>query len=366
MSAADPELMRRALRLAERGWGRVHPNPMVGAIVVHDGAVVAEGWHEQYGGPHAEVHALQRAGERARGATLYVTLEPCNHHGKTPPCTDAVIAAGVRRVVIGALDPNPGAQGGCERLRAAGIEVVTGVATEEAEALNAAFFHWHRTHTPFVALKLALTLDGAIARTGTERTLITGESARTEANRLRGGFDVVLVGGNTARLDDPLLTVRDHPVRVPPTRAVLDSGARLSPRSALLRTADQAPVLVITASDAPADRVRALRAAGAATIPVAGATGALQPAAVLDALAETGARSIFAEGGAALARSLLGADCVQRLYLFMAPRIFGAGAVKAFEPGRSLPASEWRLVHEARYDQDVLLVLDRAGAAEKR
>lgn len=359
MSAPDAELMRRALRLAQRGWGRVHPNPMVGALVVHEGVVVGEGWHQEYGGAHAEVHALRAAGEAARGATLYVTLEPCNHHGRTPPCTEAVLAAGVRRVVIGALDPNPQAQGGAGRLRDAGVEVETGVAAAESESLNAAFFHWHRTGEPFVALKLALTLDGAIAGAGPARTLITGDAARAEANRLRAGYDAVLVGANTARLDDPLLTVRDHPVRIPPLRVVLDSEARLPPDSRLVRTVSEAPVLVLTADDVPPERAHALHAAGVSTAPVERGPGGLDSAAALQALAERGVRSVFAEGGGALARTLLGAERVQRLYLFLAPRLLGAGAVRAFEPWPDAPASEWRLVREARFGDDVLLVLDR-------
>lgn len=360
MSATDPELMRRALRLAARGWGRVHPNPMVGALVVREGVVVGEGWHQEYGGPHAEVHALRAAGDAARGATLYVTLEPCNHHGKTPPCTDAVLAAGVRRVVIGALDPNATAQGGAARLREAGVEVEAGVLAAACESLNAAFFHWHRTARPFVALKLALTLDGAIAGAGPGRTLITGETAREEANRLRAGYDAVLVGANTALLDDPLLTVRGHPVRVPPLRVVLDSRARLSPDARLLRTATEAPVLVLSAADAPAGRVAALAAAGAQTAIVPRDAGGLDAAAALQALRQRGVRSVFVEGGAAVARALLGAALVQRLYLFLAPRLFGPGAVRVFADWPQATPSDWRPVHEARFGDDVLLVYDRS------
>lgn len=358
---AEPELMQRALRLAARGWGRVHPNPMVGALVVRDGEVIAEGWHQEYGGPHAEVHALRAAGGRARGATLFVTLEPCSHHGKTPPCTDAILAAGIARVVIGAADPHPEARGGAARLRASGVEVVEGVEAQAARAQNAAFFHWQEHATPFVALKLALSLDGAIARRGGERTLITGDAARAEANRLRAGFDAVLVGGNTARLDDPLLTVRGAAVRVPPQRVVLDSGARLDPAGRLARSVADAPLLVLVAGDAPPERVRALQAAGALVLPVERGPGGLDAGAVLEALARQGIRSVFAEGGAAVARALLGAGLVHRLYLFLAPRILGAGAVRPFEGWTDAPASGWRLVEQARYEDDTLVVLDRGG-----
>ncbi|MGH7506185.1 MAG: bifunctional diaminohydroxyphosphoribosylaminopyrimidine deaminase/5-amino-6-(5-phosphoribosylamino)uracil reductase RibD, partial [Longimicrobiales bacterium] len=187
--AADRDRMRHALALAERGWGRVHPNPLVGALVEKDGSIVGEGWHAEYGGPHAEVVALEQAGGSAEGATLYVTLEPCNHQGKTPPCTDAILRAGIRRIVFAVEDPGPEGAGGARRLRDAGIDVVHGVEHDAARSLNAAFFHLRKESTPFIALKLALSLDAKISRAPGSPTRVSGEAASAEVHRLRAGFD---------------------------------------------------------------------------------------------------------------------------------------------------------------------------------
>src|SRR5688572_23259909 len=215
----DVTHMRRALSLAHRGWGRTAPNPMVGAVVVRGDTVVGEGFHAEYGGPHAEVVALREAGERARGATVYVTLEPCAHHGKTPPCADALIAAGVARVVIAVNDPNPTARGGAARLRAAGIEVVAGVEREAACELNAPFFNALVSRRPWVTLKLALSREGAIAPASRATHWLTGPEARAELHRLRAGFDAIAVGLGTVIADDPALTARGVPApRVPPAR----------------------------------------------------------------------------------------------------------------------------------------------------
>src|SRR6476661_5968049 len=207
----DGAFMRRALALAARGWGRTAPNPMVGAVVVRDGVVVGEGWHAEYGGPHGEVEALRAAGDRARGATIYVTLEPCNHHGKTPPCTDALLAAGVRRVVVACDDPSPVARGGAQRLHEAGVEVTLGVEEQAARELNAPFFHALASDRPFVRLKLALSLDGAIADHSRQPGWLTGELARREVHRMRAGSDAIAVGIGTVLADDPELTVRHAP-----------------------------------------------------------------------------------------------------------------------------------------------------------
>ena len=351
--------MRRALRIAERGWGHVQPNPLVGAVVVRDGEVIAEGWHAACGGPHAEVVALLAAGDAARGATLYVTLEPCAHTGRTPPCTDAILAAGLRRVVIGAADPSPLARGGAERLRHAGLEVIEGVEAEAARRQNAPFFHWHEHGSPWLALKLATTLDGAVGTIQGPRLLITGEAARRAANRLRAGFDAIVVGANTALQDDPLLTVRAQSVRVPPVRVVLDTRARLSPDSRLLQTVRDAPVLVFTAPEAPAARVRPLAKAGAEVIPVNRGADGLDLKAVLSELASRGVRSVLAEGGARLARTLLAADRVERWYLFLAPRILGPGTLKVFEPWPATTASGWFVSSHRKRGGDLEVVLER-------
>ena len=234
----DAGHMRRALELARRGWGQTAPNPMVGAVVVRDGAIVGEGWHARWGERHAEPAALAAAGERARGATVYVTLEPCTHRGKTPPCTDALIAAGVSRVVVAARDTNPLAAGGLARLQQAGIATTAGVEEADARELNAPFLFAQHADRPWVTLKLAVSLDGAIADAGRTRGWLTGPESRGEVHRLRAGSDAVAVGIGTALADDPALTVREAAApRVPPLRVVFDRTGRLPPDGVLARSA---------------------------------------------------------------------------------------------------------------------------------
>lgn len=359
--SSDRAFMRRALSLAERGWGRVHPNPLVGAVVVRDGDVVGEGFHGEFGGPHAEVVALRAAGELARGATLYVTLEPCNHFGKTPPCTDAIVASGVARVVIAAEDPHPVARGGAERLRAAGIEVEIGVERDAARALNAAFFHAVERGTPFVALKYALSLDGRLSSRRGRPTAVTGNEARAEAHRLRAGFDAILVGIGTILADDPLLTVRGAVApRVPPVRVVLDSDARLPLESRLVDTVGEAPVWVVCAADAPAERRAALEARGVRTLAVPRVGRHIDLDAALARLGDEQVRSVFCEGGGRVGGALLEADLIERLYLFYAPKLFGRDGVPAF-PGR-IPAGArdgWVRRAVAEFGADVMVQLDR-------
>lgn len=354
--------MRRALELARRGLAGTHPNPMVGAVVVRDGTVVGEGYHARIGGAHAEVAALQSAGSASRGATLYVTLEPCAHQGRTPPCVDAVIAAGVARVVIAARDPNPAASGGVARLRQAGIDVVEGVEEDAARSLNAAFHHVLERGAPFVALKLAQSLDGRIASAPGTRTEVTGPAARAEMHRLRAAHDAILIGSTTARVDDPLLTVRGVEATAAPARVVTDTCATLSLDSRLVASIADAPLFVVCSVDAPADRVRRLEEAGATVlrVPRAGTSGrGIDLTAALQQLADAGLRTIFAEGGSALATSLLAAHHVHRLYLFIAPIFLGAGGVPAFAPGLDAGAG-WRCTAVERHDADVLLILDPA------
>ncbi|HEX2202730.1 MAG TPA: bifunctional diaminohydroxyphosphoribosylaminopyrimidine deaminase/5-amino-6-(5-phosphoribosylamino)uracil reductase RibD [Longimicrobium sp.] len=354
----DARWMRRALELAPLGWGRTAPNPMVGCVVVQDGAVAGEGWHREYGGPHAEVEALRAAGERARGATAYVTLEPCAHHGKTPPCTGALIEAGVRRVVFAASDPNPKARGGAEVLREAGIEAVGGVEEAAARDQNAVFFHAHSSEgarRPFVALKLALSLDGRIADREGRSVWITGEEARAEVHRLRAGFDAVAVGLGTALADDPRLTVRGAvEPRVPPARVVFDRALRLPPGGGLARTAGEVPVYALAEDDAPAERRAALEAAGVRVLAGEGLEGGMR------VLREAGIRSMFVEGGAALASALLRAGLVDRLYLFYAPVFLGPEALSPFAGLESPPIGEvprWRRIGTEAFGADTLVTL---------
>jgi len=252
----DEAMMRRALALATRGRGLVSPNPLVGAVVVQDSRVVGEGWHDGPGNPHAEIHALRAAGDLARGATLYVTLEPCDHHGRTPPCTNAILEAGVARVVAAARDPNPIVDGrGFDRLRSAGVDVVAGVLESEAERLNEAFATHVRTGLPFVVLKMAATLDGKVAARDGSSRWITGREARAEVHRMRAAADAVLVGAGTALADDPSLTVRDPEYRGRPVLRVLaDARGRVRPTARLF--SDDAPTLVATTEIAPDERRR--------------------------------------------------------------------------------------------------------------
>jgi diaminohydroxyphosphoribosylaminopyrimidine deaminase/5-amino-6-(5-phosphoribosylamino)uracil reductase len=232
--AEDAHFMRRALELAEHGWGQTSPNPMVGAVVVRDGAVVGEGGHERFGEAHAEVNALRAAGSRARGATVYVTLEPCAHTGKTPPCTSALIAAQVARVVCAVHDPSPEAAGGIEALRAAGIEVSAGLLEDEAREMNAPFFHSFTSDRPWVTLKMAITLDAAIADGTATTSWITNDVSKRFVHRLRAGNDAIAVGMHTIRVDDPQLTVREAEApRVPPARVVFSRVGRLPLMSGL-------------------------------------------------------------------------------------------------------------------------------------
>ena len=351
--------MARALELAGAGWGRVHPNPLVGAVVVKDGEVVGTGAHREYGGPHAEVEALRDAGERARGATLYVTLEPCAHHGKTPPCTDAILAHGIGRVVYAVSDPHPEAGGGGERLRAAGGEVDAGGEAERARTENATFLLPIERERPFVALKLATSVDARIAARPGERTRVTGAEAEREVHRLRAGYDAILVGGRTARVDDPSLTVRHGPApRVPPVRVVADPGARLPPGGTLARTAREVPVVVLVSPEAPPERVARLQAAGGVVEEVDGADGRLEMPAALAALWGRGIRTVFCEGGGRLGSALLEADRVDRLYIFQAPVLYGAKGVPAF-PGAA--RFRGRRVDVRYMGEDALFIIDRSG-----
>jgi diaminohydroxyphosphoribosylaminopyrimidine deaminase / 5-amino-6-(5-phosphoribosylamino)uracil reductase len=357
--------MRRALELARRGRAGTHPNPMVGAVIVHGGSVIGEGWHAEYGGPHAEVEAIRAAGDAARGATLYVTLEPCAHHGKTPPCTDALLAAGVSRVVFAAEDPTVEAGGGAAVLRAAGVDVTGGVERDAARSLNIAFFRLHERGAPYVALKLAISLDGRIAAAPGRRTDITGSAAREETHRLRAAHDAILVGAGTVRADDPLLTVRGvaRPGPGPPrqpVRVVLDTRATLDPASRLAATARETPTWVVCGEDAEERRTGRLEAAGVRVVraPVRGAL--LDLRAVLAQLAAEGLRAIFVEGGAAVATGLLAAGLADRLYLFVAPSFLGHGGVPAFALDR--PLTGWRHAAADRHGADLLLTLDPAPA----
>ena len=324
--------MRRALELAERGRGSTRPNPVVGAVIVRGGRVLAEGYHHRAGEAHGEIDALAHVGGRAPGATIYVNLEPCCHTGRTGPCTRALIAAGVRRVVVGALDPNPRVDGrGVAQLRRAGIRVDVGCLEAECREANRGFFVWVSERRPLVTLKAAATLDGFIAAPGGAREWITGPEARRAAHRLRAAHDAILVGAGTVRSDDPQLTVRlpgrDRASKARPRRVVLDGRLSLRPRAQVLGAAAGAPpTLVIGARGADARRVRALARAGAEVVLLPPARGGRLP--LSRVLAELGRRdiqSLLVEGGAHVHGALIDARLVDRVALFVAPKLLGAG-----------------------------------------
>lgn len=350
--------MDRALELAWRGWGRVAPNPLVGAVLVRDGTVVGEGWHAEYGGLHAETTALQAAGEAARGATIYSTLEPCNHQGKQGPCTEALLAAGVTRVVAAAPDPNPIAAGGAERLRGAGVTVDIGVRDEFARAQNAIFFHQFRHPSrPFIALKLATTLDGHIADSSGRSRWISGPQARDYVHWLRAGFDAIGVGGHTARFDDAALTVRG-PIRPrrEPRRIVFTRYGDLPPNLRLVATAAQVPTILVTESPKPSPRHAALADAGVQIMRADSLTDALER------LKQAGITSMLIEGGGRLAGALLAAGLVDRYYWIQSPVWLGNTGIPAVAglPGTSLVEAErWITTERRGLGQDTLLVVDR-------
>lgn len=334
----DQGYMRRALGLAERGRGLASPNPMVGAVVVRDGEIVGEGWHEGPGTPHAEVMALRGAGDRARGATLYVTLEPCSHHGRTPPCAPALIDAGIRRVVAPMGDPNPAVDGaGFRALREAGIEVETGVLAGEAARQNGAFLRHVRTGRPLVTLKMAASLDGkAAARDGSSRW-ITGEAARQDVQRMRAGADAILVGAGTALRDDPQLTCRDPGFRGRAKLRVVADGRGIVPETHRLFD-EAAPTLVATTETAPEERRAAWRRAGAEILVLDDAGSGLIPLEQL--MAELGKRDVqhvLLEGGPTLAWDAVDHGLVDEVVVFVAPILVGGSEAPSVLMGGGVP-----------------------------
>ena len=318
--------MRAALALARRGIGNTWPNPSVGCVVVNDGRVVGRAVTAPGGRPHAEPAALEAAADAARGGTAYVTLEPCCHWGRTPPCTDALIASGIARVVIATRDPDPRVDGaGIARLRAAGLQVEEGVLRSDADELAAGFRLRVREGRPLVTLKLASTLDGRIATRGGESRWITGEAARKAAHALRGRNDAVLVGVGTVLADDPELTCRIPGYRPNPViRVVADSHLRTSLTSRLVRTADDSPTWMLIRPDADTERRRGFMDAGVRLIEVSGGSVGVDAGKALLALGEAGITRVLVEGGAQLAAALLRAGLVDRIAWFHAPSILGA------------------------------------------
>ena len=358
----DERFMRQALREAERGRGRTHPNPIVGALVVRAGRVIARGHHAKAGGPHAEVVALQAAGRRARGADVYVTLEPHDHQGRTPPCTEALIAAGVRRVYIGSIDRNPLVKGrGIRRMRRAGVEVIAGVLRGECDRANEQWFKFITTGLPWVVLKAAVTLDGKLATSSGDSRWVSGPEARRLVHRWRDQLDAVLVGIGTALADDPELTARLPGARNP-VRVVVDARGQLPKSARMLRARGE--TWVAATSAAKAARVSLLEDAGATVLKSRAAGGRVHLEDLLRRLAARGVTSVLVEGGARIHGALLAAGLWDELRLFVAPKIAGSDALSwAGFPGTRSMSSALALQMEsvARVGADVLVLARPPG-----
>jgi len=325
-SQADHGFMKMALKLAAKGSGLVSPNPMVGAVVVREGEVVGRGWHRRYGEPHAEVMALRAAGDLARGATLYVTLEPCNHHGQTPPCTDAILSAGVARVVTATPDPNRKVSGGgAAFLETQGLQVEMGLLEAAARRMNEAWFTWVETDRPFVIAKAACSLDGKIAtRTGDSQWL-TGPAARAVGHRLRHECDAIVVGVGTVLADDPQLTTRLPRRRTKdPIRIVLDSRLRLPLTARLLQLNSPAPTWIATTSAAPPKKIKELEALGATVLVMSADMGRVDLESLMGELGCRQVQSLLVEGGAEVLGTFFDQNLVDKFYFFYAPKFLGS------------------------------------------
>jgi diaminohydroxyphosphoribosylaminopyrimidine deaminase / 5-amino-6-(5-phosphoribosylamino)uracil reductase len=366
--AADLRFMQLALTLGRRGLGRTWPNPAVGAVVVKDGVIVGRGWTQPGGRPHAEPVALKQAGEAARGATLYATLEPCSHVGKSPPCADAIIAAGIARVVSAIEDPNPEVAGqGHARLRAAGITVDVGLCADEAAHDHAGHFRRIRDKRPHVILKLAVSSDGKIGAAGRKPVAISGEAARSRVHLLRAQCDAILVGIGTVRADDPLLTCRLPGMEArSPVRVVLDRALRIPGTSRLVHSARETPLWVMTSDLSEAPAAMKLGAAGAQVIRVATTTTpppGLDLPAVLHALAAKGITRLLVEGGARVASSFVAAGLIDEVWLLRGPEAIGADGIAALEalPLATITQSpDWRIRDSETLQNDTLTVYEHA------
>ncbi len=356
----DNQYMQMALALAEKGAGYVSPNPMVGAVVINDGTVVGRGYHQTLGGPHAEVNAIDEAGERARGGTLYVTLEPCHHHGRTPPCTRKILDAGIRRVVVAMEDPNPHVTGGGSAfLQSRGVDVTSGILENQARRLNESFIKYVLTGRPFVTLKMAATLDGRIATHTGDARWVTGTAARALVHRLRHAMDAILVGVGTVLADDPSLTARLEAERgVDPTRIVLDSRLRMPATAKMLNQSSTADTWVVCGPEAPLRNKESLRARGATLLEVPIKSDGIDFQCLMGTLGDKGITSVLIEGGAHVAASAIRDDVVDKALFFYAPNILGGEGIPMFA-GRgpdlmseSVPLSD---VEVSRVGRDILV-----------
>ena len=330
--------MERALALAERGQGFVEPNPMVGCVIVQGDRIVGEGWHQRFGGPHAEIEALAQAADAAAGATMYVTLEPCCHFGKTPPCTNAILAAKIARVVIAQQDPFPQVDGGgIRQLEAAGIPVERGPLERASRELNAPYVKLVTAHRPWVLAKWAMSLDGKIATGSGDSRWISNETSRQRVHRLRGRVDAIIVGRGTAEADDPLLIAKPPGPRIA-ARVVLDSLASLAPDSQLVRTAREAPVWVVASDQSPDEHRRRLMEAGCVVVVSPGITSDERLAWLLDELGRRCMTNVLVEGGGRLLGALMDLRAIDEVHVFVAPKLIGGTQAKSPMAGRGAPS----------------------------
>ncbi|MDH4196234.1 MAG: bifunctional diaminohydroxyphosphoribosylaminopyrimidine deaminase/5-amino-6-(5-phosphoribosylamino)uracil reductase RibD [Candidatus Aminicenantes bacterium] len=357
----DSAYLEMAYGLAEKARGRTSPNPLVGAVLVKDGAIVGTGFHEEAGKPHAEAIALRRAGRRARGSTLYVTLEPCVHWGRTPPCADALIAAGIRRAVISAVDPNPLVNGrGLRKLRRNGVDVRLGLLAERNVRLNEAYAKYITRRVPWVTLKAALSADGRIAAAGGDARWITSAPARDYGHLIRGEHDALLVGIGTLLRDDPRLTIRHRAWgRKPTTRVILDPGLRFPPTAKILSTLRQGPVVVLARRDANPARAKALRMKGVEVVPTSASPNGVDLVAVLAALGQREIGSVLVEGGSKVFTSFLRAGLADKAVLAIAPKLIGGSRAPGLweEEGaaRVRDALDLRATTVVRVGEDIIV-----------
>lgn len=372
----EEKYMRRAIELAKKGSGHVNPNPLVGAVIVRDGEIIGEGYHECYGQLHAERNAIANAKKRGNsleGSTIYVTLEPCCHYGKTPPCTEAIIEEKIARVVVGSDDPNPLVSGkGFQMLREKGIEVIPHFLKEECDAMNHVFFHYIRTGTPYVAMKYAMTMDGKIACYTGDSKWVTGEESRAHVQTLRNHYKGIMAGIGTVLADDPMLNCRIEGGR-DPIRIIADSHLRISMDSQLVRTAGQQPLIVACLPDADEEKAAQLQEKGVEVLRIPGVTTAditeeqKEVISLPVLMKELGARKIdgiLLEGGGQLNESALQAGIVDRIYCYIAPKIFGGAQAKTPVEGQGLTraADAWQFnrIGMQEFGQDILLEYEKA------
>ena len=357
----DREYMMRAIMLAQKGMGWTAPNPMVGAVIVKDDVIIGEGWHQRCGELHAERNAIASLTESAEGATIYVTLEPCCHQGRTPPCTDAIIENGISRVVIGSSDPNPKVSGkGAAILREHGIEVVEGFLAEECDSINPEFFHYITTGLPYVVVKFAMTLDGKIAsRTGASQW-ITGETARKHVHSLRGRYAAILAGIGTVTADNPMLNCRIEGAHQP-LRVIVDSHLRISADSKIMKSAKDYPTLIACAKPDP-EKKKTLEALGAEVLSVPAGDGRVDLPGLMAELGKREISSVLVEGGGEIHESLISAGCADHIYAYVAPIIMGGKDAKTPVEGLGFDAPD-RAMHLTnrkitQLDEDILLEFD--------